>query len=470
MPDLNELEGVLLDYSQDKVAVLDETGEFRYVNDATRRILGYAPTDLVGTNAFQYIHPDDVEDVRAEFASVVGTDAYMDRLVEYRHRTASGDYRWLESRCSNYTDDDIGGYVVSSRDITDRIEAERERDTTHERLTELAGHTSDVLWVFSSDWDEVLFVNDAYESVYGGVADELEGNPGVFLDCIHPDDHECVLDAMDRLSEGESVDIEYRVNPARNYNTWVWVQGEPIFLNGEVVRIVGFSRDVTDRRRRERQLVVIDNILRHNLRNDMNTILGYVDLIETEPERAADHARVVRQVGQGILETAEKQREINELFTNSIRPKPLDLRTEIDTAVDAVVEAYPRAEIDTLVPEPLPASAVPQIDVAVTELLENAIKHAQVPEPQVEVDGGTQGSRAVIEVSDECPPIPKAEYDVLTGVSPMDQVYHSTGLGLWLAYWMIDLSDGTIEFTQRGDNGNTVRLSLPLPPDPVGGD
>lgn len=45
----------------------------------------------------------------------------------------------------------------------------------------------------------------------------------------------------------------------------------------------------------------------------------------------------------------------------------------------------------------------------------------------------------------------------------MNQVYHSTGLGLWLAYWMTDLSDGFIEFAHRDDVGNAVIISLPLP-------
>ncbi|TKX82640.1 PAS domain S-box protein, partial [Halorubrum sp. SS5] len=77
---------------------------------------------------------------------------------------------------------------------------------------------------------------------------ELRGDPATFLDAIHPEDRRAVKEAMERLSAGESVDMEYRVNAAENYKRWVWVQGEPIVEDGEVVRITGFTKDVTDRR------------------------------------------------------------------------------------------------------------------------------------------------------------------------------------------------------------------------------
>jgi len=42
----------------------------------------------------------------------------------------------------------------------------------------------------------------------------------------------------------------------------------------------------------------------------------------------------------------------------------------------------------------------------------------------------------------------------------MDDVYHTSGLGLWLVYWVADLSDGNIAF-DRSETGNTITLTLP---------
>ncbi|TKX82604.1 histidine kinase, partial [Halorubrum sp. SS5] len=75
---------------------------------------------------------------------------------------------------------------------------------------------------------------------------------------------------------------------------------------GEVVRITGFTKDVTDRRRRERQLVVMDNLLRHNLRNDLNIVLGTAEELEDEVPGSAEHTAVIRRVGESLLDTAQK--------------------------------------------------------------------------------------------------------------------------------------------------------------------
>jgi len=79
---------------------------------------------------------------------------------------------------------------------------------------------------------------------------------------------------MDRLSNGESTLIDYRLGSADGTTKWVRVPGEPVIENGTVVAVTGFARDVTDEYRRERQLAVMDNLLRHTIRNDMNIVDG----------------------------------------------------------------------------------------------------------------------------------------------------------------------------------------------------
>jgi PAS domain S-box-containing protein len=190
--------------------------------------------------------------------------------------------------------------------------------------------------MFSGGRCELLFVNPASEGIYGLPRAELEDNPAVFLEAIHPDDVPAVKHAMGLLSEGTPVDIEYRVNPGEDYNRWVWVQAEPITVDGEVVRITGFTKDVTDRRRRERQLVVMDNLLRHNLRNDLNVILGSAETLESDVPDTAEYTAVIRRVGEQLLETAEKERGIIELITGRQEEERIELDALIADCVAAV--------------------------------------------------------------------------------------------------------------------------------------
>ncbi|MFB6218095.1 MAG: PAS domain S-box protein [Halobacteriaceae archaeon] len=456
--DISERPTVLLDHAQDKVVVLDEDGTFCYVNAAAERILGFPPEALEGENAFEYIHPEDREEVRATFEAVVADSDYAADTAAYRHRAADGSWVWLESRVSNLTDGTLAGYVVSSREITDRVEAQRERRETEARLSEIAATTDDVLWMFDGEWREVLFCNPAYEELFGMPVEELESRPRSFLDCVHPDDVPVVEEAMERLSAGEAVDVEYRVNPTREYDRWVWVQGEPIVEDREVVRIVGFCRDVTDRRRRERQLVVMDNLLRHNLRNRLTTILGNADLVEEEPASAPERVAVIRREGERLLKTAEKQRDIVELLTRNERPQPVCLADAAAGAIDTIEADYPDAEFVVDLPD-ADVRALDEVRFVLVELVENALQHAEGA-PTVELSARVGADTVELVVRDDCPPIPDYDRQVLTGDHEMDDIYHSSGCGLWLVYWIVDLSGGDIA-VESGPDGNAVTVTLP---------
>ena len=130
------------------------------------------------------------------------------------------------------------------------------------RFLELTETTNDVLWMFSADWEALLFVNSAYEDIWGRSMETLAESPRDWMEGVAPADRDRVRDAMERLAAGESVDLEYRVNAAEDFTRWVWVQGEPVTdESGEVVRIAGFARDVTDRKEREQELERYETIV-----------------------------------------------------------------------------------------------------------------------------------------------------------------------------------------------------------------
>ncbi len=132
--------------------------------------------------------------------------------------------------------------------------ARREAERSSRRLEELTANTTDCLWLFSRDWDELLFIS-GYEEVWDRPTEAIKGEPQEFLESVHDEDRAFVEGAMERLSSGESVDIEYRIRKGGGESGWVWVKGEPIRDDeGTVVRIAGFTRDITERKQREREL------------------------------------------------------------------------------------------------------------------------------------------------------------------------------------------------------------------------
>ncbi|MFC6887998.1 PAS domain S-box protein [Halorubrum trueperi] len=127
-----------------------------------------------------------------------------------------------------------------------------------QRLVEVAAHTDQLISVFSSDWSEVLFVSSAYERLWGRSVEALREDPTDFLSGVHPEDRRAVRDGMARLSAGEPIEIECRVNAAEDHRRWVRIHGDPIRDgSGAVARVACVGADITEekrsRRRRERQ-------------------------------------------------------------------------------------------------------------------------------------------------------------------------------------------------------------------------
>lgn len=114
----------LVQNSSDIIAVVDEHGILRYVSPSVERILGYAPADRVGKNAFDLLHPDDIA-IALKGMSDIFTDPAHPYTIEVRYLHADGTYRNFEIRGSNQLQNEsIRGMVATARDITEQKQIE----------------------------------------------------------------------------------------------------------------------------------------------------------------------------------------------------------------------------------------------------------------------------------------------------------------------------------------------------------
>jgi len=162
-------------------------------------------------------------------------------------------------------------------------------------LRELAENTNQILYIFDHDWSELQFINPAYEDIWGRSVETLRDDPTDFLNGIHPDDRDRVQDAMERMSGGETVRLEYRVNPTENYERWVAVRGVPIVNEtGDPIRVAGLAIDITERKRQEQELERSRDLLRHT---EQVAAVGGVEIDpHTKEVRWTDGARAIHGV------------------------------------------------------------------------------------------------------------------------------------------------------------------------------
>ena len=123
--------------SSDIVTLLGTDGTIRYESPSIERILGYRPEELLGDNAFDYVHPDERGRVQGKFAEGLA-DPYLRPSAEYRFRHKDGSWRYLESVGSNLLGDpEVGEFVVNCakpKPGTARLSSGCRRSPTSKRL------------------------------------------------------------------------------------------------------------------------------------------------------------------------------------------------------------------------------------------------------------------------------------------------------------------------------------------------
>jgi len=98
---------------------------------------------------------------------------------------------------------------------------------------------------------------------------------------------------------------------------------------------------------------------------------------------------------------------------------------------------------------------------AIIEVAENAAIHNDSTKKRVSIDIARRDETVVVEVTDNGPGIPQMERDIFEREQGIDPLNHSQGVGLWLVYWTVELSDGELWFEEPTDGGSRVVIELP---------
>jgi len=121
------------------VAEVGGDGVFLYLSPNFRGILGYEPSELIGTNVLSKIHGRDLQQVKRDFFQDKPTGLYR-----YRHK--DGSWHWLESASQRFkTSTGDERIVLVSRDVTQRQLADAELEQSREQLQRFSEHLENTL-------------------------------------------------------------------------------------------------------------------------------------------------------------------------------------------------------------------------------------------------------------------------------------------------------------------------------------
>lgn len=218
-------------------------------------------------------------------------------------------------------------------------------------------------------------------------------------------------------------------------------------------------RDVTQLVTRQQRLTVLNRILRHNVRNDMNVVLGIgTELSDHDDASMRSHGETLRRKADELTDISSKAIEIDRMFDASTDEERTHLPTLIDDVVAPLAARHPDATVETDVDPDVIRTDPHILSSIVTEVVENVFQHAG-DAPEMTVEATSKGTHARITVADDGPGIPDVEVASITG-DERTAVHHASGIGLWLVYWGVQVLDGEVDIA-TGAAGSVVTLRIP---------
>lgn len=111
----------LVHNGSDLIVIIDDKGKFNYISDNVNSVLGYTPEEMIGRNALQFIHQEDIEKTSFEIQTLL-YGSQTTKGVQHRFKNKKGEWVWMESKGSNHLDNEtLKGILVNSRNIDDRV-------------------------------------------------------------------------------------------------------------------------------------------------------------------------------------------------------------------------------------------------------------------------------------------------------------------------------------------------------------
>lgn len=213
------------------------------------------------------------------------------------------------------------------------------------------------------------------------------------------------------------------------------------------------------------RLSVLNRVLRHDVRNKTNIILGYVQQLEGD---LADSEAVfaIEDAATTLTDIAERARRVRHIVEDE-SPRAVHLTPVVADLVAALRDDYPDARITAELADDVHARTYPAVRTALAELLANTMEHNPQPEADREARvtlrrlATPPGERVEIAIEDNGPGIPDREQLVVTDERET-QLEHSRGMSLWLTRWIVDESGGEFTIDTAAVDGTRVTLRLPV--------
>jgi two-component system, LuxR family, sensor kinase FixL len=332
------------------------TGVF-WATEKARVIFGYLPEEVVSIESLQRtVHPDDWDLVWGSIERAVNANQPLN--AEYRLRRGDGSTRWISSRGRPHSTPagEVDRIMGISIDITGQKRAEDEFRFAQARLAEAAEQAA-LGFSETNLAESSCFVDRRLQEICGIPADSFSDlqNLQLWIDHLHPDDRQLVLDERQNLIQGKlkRLSIEYRyLHPADGLK-WIHHTARVVehATTGRALRIISVYRDITQSKMAERETQELRDNLMHltrvstlgalsgSLAHELNQPLGIIlsnaqaaqELLAQQPPDVAEVQNILQDIVAADRRAGEVIARLRAMFRRGeLSRQPLQLNQVIE--------------------------------------------------------------------------------------------------------------------------------------------
>ena len=253
---------VLLDSIPDSIYIRNPEGEYTVVNRALADLVGVEdPQDVKGKTPYDFFPKDDAEASLAEDAEVMAAGVTVTSPPRVSRR-ANGKFRHLITTKVPVRNREgkISGILGINRDVTEQQKAREAVKRTEHRMQEIVDNSPSPMYA-KSRAGKYLMVNRRYEEIFGVKAEDVVGKTD--LEIVQDEDVAKELRENDNLvfDTGELVQFDEILDLAEGERAYVSVKFPMRDLDGTIYAVGGISTDITERKKAEEDLKVLNNEL-----------------------------------------------------------------------------------------------------------------------------------------------------------------------------------------------------------------
>ncbi len=448
----------VLDASKEVIFTKDKTGRYTEVNNTFCELFGLDKEKLLGKTEEDLFSRKEAEELRRDDEKVLESEESYSTI----HPLSVDD----ESRVFDITKvplkDDEGkiiGVCGFAEDITEERETEKKLKFESSLLNSLLKNVPDSVY-FKDKEARFIRVSKSKAEHLNTTREKIIGKTDFDF---YPEDEaqEMFEDDMKVMEEEEPIvdKVENITRPGEE-ERWVSTTKVPRYNEqGEVVGMLGISRDITERREAEKRQEFLHTLLRHDIKNKITVIEGYLDLIEDiglseEHEKYVSKALKVTKESSDLIEKIRTLRKVGAENLKKVNLGPM---------IDAVVsDIEPKASDEEITIDyeicDCEVMADPLLEEAVSNVLENSIEHSNCDKIVIRVE--ELPDELIISVRDDGRGIDEENKEKVMerGFTASDST--GSGLGLFLVKTIVESYDGKVEIKDSEMGGARFDIHL----------